>query len=313
MKSLFVIVFLCITHLTVPAQQKYNHVDKYVAALGSLDSLNVASIAEQLTQPFGSKEEKSRAVFYWIAHHIKPDLKGMRTNDNRKSKPETVILNRTATAVGYANLFQEMLSLADIRCLTVDGYVKRFEDDINNPVDPNHTWNVVQLGNSPSQWFYVDVTMAAGYIDKRFSVFTPNFVSQYFFCNTAVFNLQHFPDNDAWMIGDGPSSIKHFYNLPVLQQHGVALGAYQPLPSTGFFKTKMKNPVNFSFLYSGDAPETIEMVYGEGRRQTKENVIFSAQNGQISFRFYFLKDGEYPVRILADGKPVLEWQGEVVE
>jgi hypothetical protein len=313
MKTLLIALF-CLGSFLTNAQDNFEKVDKYVVTLGSMDSLNVATIAERLTDPFQQPKEKARAVFYWIAHNIKPDLKGMRNNDARKSKPEVVLQNRTATAIGYSKLFQEMMSIANIRCLTVDGYVKRYEDEIDNPFEVNHTWNVVQLGQSPSEWFYVDVTLATGYVDKRFSSFTPNFVSEYFFTHPAVFNLQHYPDNEAWLIGEGPSSLKHFYHLPVLQQHGVASGIYQPTPSNGYFKTKMKKPVLFVLSYLYKAPTSVQIVTGSGKRQKAPiDVNFTIDNNQIKFQHFFLEDGEYPVTVLIDGKPVMEWLGNITE
>lgn len=313
MKTLITLSLLLSSFL-VQAQNSYERVDNYVKGLGSLDSLNVASITDKLTLPFSNPTDKARAVFYWVANNISPDLRGMRSNDARKAKPEMVIQSRLATAVGYSNLVQEMLSLANIRCLTVDGFIKRSEDDIDNSVDPNHTWNVVQLGQSPSEWYYIDATLAAGFTDKRLSTFTRNFVSEYFFTNNEVFNYQHYPDNEAWIMGEGPSSLKHFYQLPVYHQHATAVGVHQPTPTNGVFKTKMRNPVSFTFRYLGKVPEKIEIVTGELRKQSEPtNVTFTSDYGVIKFQHYFLKDGEYPVRILVDGLPVLEWQGIISE
>lgn len=313
MKTLLTLLLL-VTTLFAKAQNTYEKIDNYVKSLGSMDSLNVATIADKLTNPFSKPADKARAVFYWVANNIAPDLRGMRSNDARKAKPEMVIQSRTATAVGYANLVQEMLSLANIRCLTVDGFIKRSEDDIDNSVDPNHTWNVVQLGQSPSEWYYVDAAMAAGFTDKRLSTFTKNFVSEFFFTNNEVFNYQHYPDNDAWIMGDGPASLKHFYQLPVYHQHATAVGVHQPSPTNGVFKTKMRNAVTFAFRYLGKAPETIEIVTGDARKQSAPTkVTFTSDYGMIKFQHYFLKDGEYPVKILADGKPILEYSGIISE
>lgn len=313
MKTLLTILLLATTTI-LQAQNTYEKVDNYVKSLGSMDSLNVATIADKLTASFSKPIDKARAVFYWIANNISPDLRGMRSNDKRKAKPEMVVQSRTATAIGYANLVQEMLSLANIRCLTVDGFIKRSEDDIDNSIDPNHSWNVVQLGQSPSEWYYIDAAMAAGFTDKRLTNFTRNFVSEFFFTNNEVFNYQHYPDNEAWIMGAGPASLKHFYQLPVYHQNATAVGVHQPSPTNGVFKTKMRNAVNFSFRYLGKTPETIEIVTGEGRKQsTPTKVTFTSDYGMIKFQHYFLKDGEYPVLILVDGLPVLEYTGVITE
>lgn len=311
------ILFFCMlfSAFTLHAQSKYQQVDEVVKQLGSLDSLNVATITDTITLPFATKELKARAIFYWIANNIQPDLRAIKSNDNRKSDPEVVIQLRRATGLGYAKLVQEMMSLVNIRCLTVDGYTKRSDEDINSTGgEVNHSWNVVQLGTSPTEWYYVDAAMAAGTVDKKLTLFTKDFISSFFFANKNVFNQLHFPDNDAWLLGEGPSSVKHFYQLPVYHPHAMALGVQSPTPSVGTFKSKMSVPVNFSFLYSGKAPETIEIVTGDARRATApKKVEFSAQDGMIKFRHYFLKDDIYPVKMLADGKIILEWNAEITE
>ena len=71
-----------------------------------------------------------------------------------------------------------MCSQANIRCLSVDGYVKNFPEEINDiPDEINHSWNVVQLGLSPEEWYYVDAAKGSGYLDKKRSVFTKKFTS----------------------------------------------------------------------------------------------------------------------------------------
>ena len=148
--------------------QEYGEVDAKVAQLGRLDSLNVARIADTVSRSFPDRQQKARAIFYWIANNIEPDLRATKGNDNKKILPELVIVSRKATPLGYATLVQEMMSRVNIRCLTVDGYVKRNAGDIGNPPDEfNHAWNVVQLGQSADEWYYVDAFMAAGSIDSK--------------------------------------------------------------------------------------------------------------------------------------------------
>lgn len=315
MKLLLLVTSLIFSISQNYAQSKYESVDTYVQSLGSLDSFNVATIADTLTLRYSDKELKARAIFYWIANNIQPDLRAIKSNDNRKTDPEVVLQTRRTTGLGYAKLVQEMMSLANIRCLTVDGYTKRSDEDINSTGgEPNHSWNVVQLGASPTEWFYIDAAMAAGTIDKKISLFTKDFISAFFFANKNVFNQLHFPDNDAWLLGEGPSSVKHFYQLPVYHPHAMALGVQSPTPYVGTFKSKMSVPVNFAFLYSGKTPETIEISTGDARRATPpKKVEFSAADGMIKFRHYFLKDDIYPVRLLADGKVILEWNATITE
>lgn len=296
--------------------QNYSRVDSITRSLGSLDSFNVATIADTISRKFATKEEKARALFYWIATNIQHDLKAVRSNDNRKSDPVSVIQFRKATAQGYANLLQEMYSMANIRCLTVDGYTRSTTEDINNPADDfNHTWNVVQLGQSPEEWYYVDAFKAAGFSDSRFTTFTPAFEPGYFFTARYLFNLDHFPDNQAWQLGPGPKTKKDFYTLPVIGRYAYTLGMTNMTPSIGYNKTRITKPATYTISYSNNIPiEKVELVTGDERRPDKPIPMNFTPNGQsFSFTYTFKKDDEYPVRMMVNDKVLLGYMYEVVE
>jgi hypothetical protein len=294
----------------------YATTDIFIKKLGSLDSLNVARIADTLTRRLADKEQKARAIFYWMANNIALDLKAIKSNDERKSLPEDVVKLRKATPLGFAKLFQEMSSLANIRCLVVDGYVKKNTDDINNPSDEsNHSWNVVQLGQSPEQWYFVDVAKASGYTDKKLSSFTRAFTPNYFFPDKALFNLDHFPDNDAWQLGGGPKSRKDFYALPVIENAAYGIGLKKPVPASGLIKTRTKNKVDFSFAYDANTVITnVSLLIGEGKKMQKpEPMNFSVNKGVVNFAYQFKTEDTFPIIVMVNGQPVLEYMVEVTE
>lgn len=319
MKKIIFLLFSVSLLSSVNAQNKENKyvaVDAYVKKLGALDSFNVATIADTITRSFDDKEKKARAIFYWIANNIALDPKAVRANDTKKTDPVIVVQTRKATSLGFAMLVQEMCSMANIRCLTVDGYTKYSAEDINNKADaPNHSWNVVQLGKSPEEWFYIDAAKASGSLDSRFTIFTPRFISGYFFADKKLFNLDHCPDNSAWLLGEGTKSIKEFYALPVIGNYAYEIGLQKPNPATGFFKAKTTGTTRFSFNYNESTPiKTVDVVLGEGKRQSKpEAAEFSDGGGQISFGYKFKKDDSYPVKLVVNGEVLIEYIAEVTE
>ncbi|MEI9933354.1 MAG: transglutaminase domain-containing protein [Ferruginibacter sp.] len=154
-KIIFISAFILIATNSFAQSDDYKAVDDYVKKVGSLDTLNVGSISAIVTQPFQDKINKARAIYDWIAYNIDFDCKNARGNNNDKSSSDDVLKYRKATPTGYANLFQDMCSVVEIRCLTVDGYTKNSSDDINNPEDEtNDTWDVIQLGQTSSEWYY---------------------------------------------------------------------------------------------------------------------------------------------------------------
>ena len=81
-----------------------------------------------------------------------------------------------------------MCSVVKIRCLTVDGYAKYNSEEMGEKPDAfNHTWAVVQLGQSPETWFYVDPTWGSGYTDDKMKTYTKAFNDDYFFARPSYF------------------------------------------------------------------------------------------------------------------------------
>lgn len=312
---LFIFTAISYTSNGQSTSAENNSVDEYVKSLGALNNLNVATISDTITRKFDNKKDKARAIFFWIANNISWDVKAMKANDNKKKDPVLVIQFRKATPLGYSLLVQEMCSMANIRCLSVDGYIKNFPEDINNkPDEINHSWNVVQLGQSPEQWFYVDAAKASGYADKKMSAFTKYFTSEYFFADKALFNLDHYPNNVAWQLGGGPKNIKEFYALPVISNAAYEYGLQKPLPIAGYIKTKTKNAIAFSYIYNGKNLSSISLIIGDGKKEVKpEPMNFSATGKIISFNYQFKKEDVYPVKIMIDGKEFVSYYVESSE
>ncbi len=313
---LFITLFIASTGIAQINVRQFENVDLYVKKLGPLPLLNVASIADTLTQNFSDKTLKSRAIFSWIANNIALDPKATRSNDTKNIKPEDVILNRKTTPLGFATLVQEMCSLSDIRCLTVDGYSRFNIDQIGEmPDELNHTWNVIQLNTSPSNWYYVDAAKASGSLDKKFMAFTPSFSDCYFFSEKNIFNFDHFPDNNAWLLGNGSKNAKIFFDLPL-----IGTGAYNSklisfFPENGFIRSNTTKAVSFTLKLQYEANiSDVSIIIGDGTTQSKpERVNFTSSNGEIKFNYVFKREGEYPFKILANGIMLLTYKIESEE
>lgn len=295
---------------------RYKAVDDYVLSLGNLDTLNAGTISYILTKKFPDNTDKVRAIYVWITHHIAMDIKQLKKGGNEKMLSDVVLKTRKANANGYAALFQDMCSVAKIRCLTVDGYIKKNTEDINNiPDEFNHTWAVVQLGQSPETWYYVDPCMGSGYVDEKLTGFTQKFSNNYFFADKAIFNLQHFPDNMAWQLGNsGPKTVKDFFAQPIVKDNAYEFGIsnFQPLP--GMIKTTTKKPVAFSFkTRSNAAVEIVSLQVGPEKKTRIKTVDYTINSGMVSFTYKFDEEETYPVTVLVNNKPVLVYLAEITE
>jgi len=316
--KLFSVLLFLFFNVQVSAQiihKDFSSVDNYVKNLGPLDTLNTGTISFVVTKKFPDNLDKVRAIFDWIAYNISFDLKAAKNNNNEKSGSDIVLKTRKATPVGYAALFQDMCSVVKIRCLTVDGWVRTNIEDVGEKPDEfNHTWAVVQLGQSPETWFYVDPTWGSGYTDEKMTIFTKKFNDSYFFANRTIFNFQHFPDNMAWQLGEGSKNIKDFVSTPIVKDAAYDFRLTSYSPTNGFIKTKSSKAVQFKLAISDTATvQIVALAIGPEKKKKTKTVDYTFSGGQIVFSYKFDEEDTYPVTVLINNKPVLAYWAEVTE
>jgi transglutaminase/protease-like cytokinesis protein 3 len=276
----------------------------------------MGTISSIVTKKFASNIDKTRAIFDWIAYNISFDCKAVRNNGNEKMTSDVILKTRKATASGYAALFQDMCSVAKIRCLTVDGYVKSDIEQINEKPDEfNHTWAVVQLGQSPDTWHYVDPTWGSGFVDEKCTRFTRSYNDNFFFADKIIFNYQHYPDNTAWLLGGAKAkSVKDFFEMPVIKDYAYDFKISNFNPGTGVIKVAVQKPVRFSFRVNNNASvDSVALAIGTEKNKKLKTVYYSYNNSVVSFTYKFEEEDSYPVVILVNNKPVLGYLVEVTE
>ena len=314
-KKILLLLFLFISAASFAQTRSadFKVIDDYVKSLGALDTLNAGSISFIVTKKFPDNKDKVRAIFDWIAHNISFDCKMARNNGNEKNTSDDVLKTRKTNASGYAALFQDMCSVVKIRCLTVEGYLKNNVVQIKEKPDEfNHTWNVVQLGQSQESWYYVDPTLGSGYTDDKVTVFTKAYNDAYFFADRTIFNMQHYPDNKAWFLGTGPKGEKDFLSLPVVKNAAYEYRVSGYTPADGLIKTNIKKAVQFSFRASGKI-DIVALSIGEEKKKKVKTVDYSFDGSAVRFSYKFEEEDSFPITILVNNKPVLGYMVEVSE
>ena len=197
----------------------------------------------------------------------------------------------------------------------MDGYVKNDIEQINEKPDEfNHTWAVVQLGQSPDSWYYVDPTWGSGYTDEKVTTFTRAYNDAFFFADKVIFNYQHFPDNTAWLIGGGTKNVKDFFSMPVVKNHAYDFRISNFSPAGGIIKSAINKSVRFSFKVNNNAPvDTVALMIGAEKNKKLKTIYYSYNNSVVSFTHKFEEEDSYPVTILVNNKPVLAYMVEVTE
>ena len=313
--SLCLFLFINLQSSAQKRNADFKVVDDYVKSLGSLDTLNVGTISYIVTKKFSDNQDKARAIFDWIAYNISFDLKNAKRNGNEKTNSDDVLKLRKANAAGYAALYQDMCSVVKIRCLTVDGYIKNNIEQINEKPDEfNHTWVVVQLGQSSESWFYVDPTMGSGYTDDKMTFFTKAYNDAYFFADKVIFNFQHYPNNTAWLLGPASKNISAFLSLPVVKNAAYEFNTTGFTPFNGKIKTKIKSPVQFSFKSSEtSAVDIVAIAIGTDKKKKVKTVDHNLSGGMVKFSYIFEEEDTYPITILVNNKPLLSYLIEATE
>ena len=291
----------------------FTKIDAYVKSLGSLENMSMGTINNVVSNKFTDKMDKARAIYYWVAHNIVYDTKLIRSNSTVKNTPAEVLKTRKAVGIGFASLFQDMCSSADIRCLTVDGFVKYNTQQIGEKdQEINHSWAVVQLGQSPEDWYYVDPAFGSGYLNADMKEFTRAYTDAYFFTEKASFNQQHFPDNSAWKLGSAPKSKKDFFDMPVIKTGAMELGITKCSPNDGKINTKADKAVKFSFtIKSTESITKVELGIGEKKKYKLEEIQYSNSATVLSFTYKFQDANTGPLTVFVNGKEFAQYYVEV--
>ena len=321
MKTSFqILLYLFLSGITFSGYAQYDNsefrkVDTYIQSLKISDTLNMGTISYLVTKNFSDSKEKARAIYDWITGNIAYDCKTGRSDNLLKISSDQILKTKKANSAGFAALFQDMCSVVKIRCLTVDGFIKKTSEDINEPAtEKNHAWDVVQLGPSSDTWYYVDPTWGSGYTDEKITVFTKSFNGAYFFSPKEIFNMQHYPDNLAWLLGPGAKSKKEFFQQPIVRSAAYDLGLIDFTPPAGIVKGKAKKALSFNLhIKSTDVIEKVSLETGSDKKKKIKPVDFKVSGSSISFNVTFDEEDSFPATILVNNQPVLTYLLDIKE
>jgi transglutaminase-like putative cysteine protease len=125
----------------------------------------IQKLATEITMGLKTNEEKSKAIFKWVASNITYDTESYfhdPSNPRYYSSLET-LRDKQALCSGYANLNAALHRSVGIEAKVVYG--------------EGHAWNEVKISDS---WQEQDPTYGSGGLDMNKKVFIPQFNEQYF-------------------------------------------------------------------------------------------------------------------------------------
>lgn len=215
MRLFFLIILLSISISSAFPQKSKGH--KFVPYFWALET---ATLAYRLTDHLSTDSAKVYAIHSWIAHNIKYDVKKYLAFDNTRLPAKKILRKRKATSIGYSELFNQLCKSANIKSVTIPGYIKNKNIDWKDKfyVD-EHEWNAVYVDN---QWKLIDVSWDAGYFkySKRtlwgYAIhivtlghadrkkYKPHFISSphntYLYRTGYFFKTDHIPADPLWQL-----------------------------------------------------------------------------------------------------------------
>jgi transglutaminase/protease-like cytokinesis protein 3 len=247
---------------------------------------SVEVLAKKLTQNIEATDEKYRALFTWMAYNISYDVPALKNIQLRTADPYKVFKNKRGVCAGYAGLFKKLCELNQLPCITIAGKGATTAD-IGQQYQhmPNHDWNAIQINQ---QWYLVDVTWAAGYVEITKGKFTFEFKPLYFCCPPNYFVYNHYPLDTQWLLGADVSKEKFdstlfcYYTVFEFKIENIQ-------PSTAILTNKKNDVISFEF----QSPSTISRISIKGNKQSKsEEIPFTIMQQKISFTYSPPKDNE---------------------
>lgn len=184
-------------------------------------------LAHALCDGLQTETQKANAIYNWITHNIRYDVKAMQQGDLKEDDPKKVFKQRKGMCGGYALLFAAMCNEVGVKAITVSGYSRDWMfDDGDKLYIPRHIWNAVYVHG---KWRLVDATWGAGglaqvpgWLRRQLTntrknpfpsgklAFRFNYDTAYFMTDPLVFREHHLPSDPIWQLADSAMPVSVF-------------------------------------------------------------------------------------------------------
>ncbi|GGB65400.1 hypothetical protein GCM10007424_01670 [Flavobacterium suaedae] len=297
-KYILTITLLFCLFSGIATAQSYTQVDEKVKTYPQKFS-SIEKLAEQINSDFTKDDEKARAIFTWLALHIQYAYKAFGANQKPiaytfKSQEEKLakekkfnedlalktLRTRKAVCQGYATLYMLVAEQVGLEAQVVSGTSKAHYTHIGRVPSLNtsdHAWNVVKIDG---EWKLIDVTWAAGSVTGNPPKFEFDFNDKYFFTSPEVFFLNHYPDDEKWLMLN--ASKDDFTALPLYFGNAIREGYKFLVPNIGTLTSDRKTGLLIPFKVENLKPQDrVDYVYSSER--VFKNVTPTFSNGVATF------------------------------
>jgi transglutaminase/protease-like cytokinesis protein 3 len=206
MRTLFIFSLLLLaTEVKAQTTKNYDQVDQTVLQIPDHLTKSTHDIADYIKQHFDNPEDRSRAVFVWVARNIQYDLANMfaiNFYENTSEIINDVLKNRKGVCMHFAELYNDIANQTGIKSYVITGYTKQngFVDYIP------HAWCASLIG---SDWYLFDPTWGSGYVQNE--KFVKKLNNYYFKTKPEQLISSHMPFDPLWQFLNYPVTNQEFY------------------------------------------------------------------------------------------------------
>ena len=207
MKKIVFLILLSGIWTGVIAQNSndFKAIDNKMLQIPESSTTSTQEIAGYINSNYSSANDKSRAIFIWIAKNIQYDVANMYVL-NTNLKPDESIAKTLKTRKGicsdYANLFNDIAGKTGIKSYVITGYTKQKGVVDNLP----HAWCAALID---SMWYMFDPTWGSGSIQNtKFVKQVNNF---YFKMKPEQIIKSHISFDPLWQFLNYPITNQEFY------------------------------------------------------------------------------------------------------
>ncbi|EFC45833.1 hypothetical protein NAEGRDRAFT_57719 [Naegleria gruberi] len=289
-------------------EPNYSEIDKRARNTPKSEEASIERLAQYLTSPYNTVEEKARSLYIWITYNIDYDVDGLYSG-NAHYTADTSFKSRRAVCSGYSDILKKMCDCCKMECVTISGCAKGAGYVIGAPVASNHAWSAIKTEDG--QYRLIESTWGSGYLapnssSKWGSAFERRFVDRYFFMSPYEFIAEHFPDDSKWQLlpktvtkeeyekrvaikgngfSNGLSCVSHPYGLYTLTDSNVCEIVMKVFPGT-------ESLINLCEEKNGTALwDAVNVTYSDNKDTITAKICFPKKNVKYSVRVFVGEKG----------------------
>lgn len=229
----------------------------------------------------------------WIAENITYDATAYFSGSRTSSKYTDTLVTGKAVCEGYAELFKEMCTIAELDTIVIHGYSRGYgltvfsDEDVSKP---NHAWNAVLL---EGRWHLFDVTWDAGYLNAN-EEYVKEYNNSYLFLEPERMIYSHLPLDEKWQLLSPPISEQEFKQLPFYRGNYFAHGL-KPLESISKV-TRVSAEAKLEIATPSNSYVIAEIQNKEGM-SFEQNCFYQKRNGETEIHLTFPESGRWTIRL----------------